>query len=46
MLETPVVADGKIAAYSYSPDLTKEESVTVEAGKTVTKDFTIESPKK
>ena len=46
MLETPVVADGKIAAYSYSPDVTKEESVTVEAGKTVTKDFTIENPKK
>jgi hypothetical protein len=47
MLETPVVADGKIAAYSYSPDVEMEKpDVKVEAGKTATVDFEVAAPKK
>jgi hypothetical protein len=33
--ETPSVADGKITAYTYSPDIVWEVQVKVEAGKTV-----------
>jgi plastocyanin len=35
-VETPMVAEGKIVAYNYSPDFTETRKVTVEAGGTVT----------
>jgi hypothetical protein len=46
MVETPVLSDGKIAAYSYSPDVTVEKPLKVEAGKTYELDFVLEAPKK
>jgi plastocyanin len=35
VFETPSIADGKITAYTYSPDITWEVPVKVEAGKTL-----------
>ena len=46
MVETPVMADGKISAYTYTPDLLKELPVKVEAGKEVVlPDWVIDAPK-
>jgi hypothetical protein len=47
MIETPVVADGKISSYTYSPDVITEVPVKVEAGKeAVVPDVIIAAPKK
>ena len=47
MEETPVMADGKISAYTYSPEIVKEIPIKVEAGKDlVVPDVVIDAPKK
>jgi plastocyanin len=50
MVESPQMNDGKIASYSYSPDVRGKASpqakVAVAAGQTATVDFTFEAPAK
>lgn len=47
MVETPTITDNKINAYTYSPDIVKNEKVTVEAGKEAkVKDVVFDAPAK
>ncbi|MDJ0974921.1 MAG: carboxypeptidase regulatory-like domain-containing protein [Planctomycetota bacterium] len=46
MQEKPLLGgDGGIAGYDYGPDFETSVSITVEAGKTATRDFTVPNPK-